>query len=266
MSTAIPSFSSKPKITREYKLIEDGDYPARVTRFAGLGVHPQPPFQGQEKDPAFKAMFEFELIGIDTSGFEVTDAGLDSEVRVALDPAPSCQFHDVFLFPNAGRGKVFELCQVLDATIMKVPKDLEWFEQHLGAIVNVKVGRYTIMKGDNAGKERNTVKGVSAVPSMFKSQVGEARRDKIFFNPYVETDQAFAAYSSLFHFQRGMLVDAIDSQHIIYSGMEPAREDKGAQASKEASKKSAAEVGVEDCDVPFSPVGLQHNNSLMHVI
>jgi hypothetical protein len=262
----IPSFSSKPKTIREYDLIDNGDYPARITRFIGLGVQEQPPYQGTSKDPAFKAMFEFELIGMDTSGFEVTNPGTPEETRTALDATPSCQFNDVFLFPGASRGKVFELCQVLDPGMDKVPKTLDWFEGHLGDIVNVKVGRYTIKNGPNTGKERNTVKGVSAVPSMFKNQVGEARRPFVYYDPYVETDKAFSAYSQLFNYQRTILEEAIDTEHIIYSGMEPAREDKGAQVSAESNKVQAAVVGVELDDIPFSPIGLQYNNSLMHVI
>jgi hypothetical protein len=264
--SSIPSFSSKPKIVREYNLIANGDYPARISRFIGLGVHEQPPYQGQAKDPAFKSMFEFELIGMDTSGEEITNAGTPEEERKPLDPTPSCQFSDMFLFPGASRGKVFDLCQVLDPSMDKVPRDLDWFEAHLGAIVNVKVGRYTIKNGPNAGKERNTVKGISAVPSMFKNQVGEARRTFVYFDPYVETDKAFSAYSQLFNYQRTMLEEALDHEHITYSGMEPAREEKGAQASTESNKVQAAEVGVEDEDIPFAPIGLQYNNSLMHVI
>lgn len=253
--SSIPSFNSKPKTIREYDLVPDGDYPARITRFVGLGVQEQPPFQGQAKDPAFKAMFEFELIGIDTSGVEVKNPGSDNEERTPLDPTPSCQFHDVFLFPGASRGKVFDLCKVLDASLDRVPGTLEWFEQHLGAIINVTVGSYTIKKGPNAGKQRNTVRSVSSIPKMFKSQVGDARREFVFFDPYAETDGNFAAYSSLFPYQRNMLEEAIDAEHIVYSGQEPARYDKGEQSNTDEKPQAAKKVVGSDVDfdddIPF---------------
>jgi hypothetical protein len=237
----IPSFGNKNKTTREYELIEDGIYEARITRFVGLGVQEQPDYQGQAKDPAFKAMFEFELIDIDTKGEEVKAAGTPQEERAPLDPSPSCQFHDVFLFPGASRGKVFELCKVLDPSLEKVPTTLDWFEDKLGSVINVNVGNYTIQRGNNAGKKRNCVRGVSQVAKKYISQVGAARRDLVFFDPYEENDKMFSNFSSLFKYQRDMLVEAIDTAHIIYAGKEPADNRPTEQKAPKADAKATEE-------------------------
>lgn len=236
----IPSFGNKNTSTRDYDVLANGDYPARITRFVGLGVQEQPDYQGQSKDPAFKAMFEFELIGVDTSGTETKNGE-----TTPLEPTPSCQFHDVFLFPGAQRGKVFDLCKVLDPSIESVPKTLDWFEDKLGSIVNVNVGSYVIKNGPNAGKSRNCVRGVSPIAKMFQAQVGEARRDFVFFDPYEENDTMFANYSSLFKYQRDMLVDAIDSEHIIYAGKEAA-----SNTPQEQKAPSDKQVDFDD-DAPF---------------
>lgn len=239
----IPSFGNKNKTVRDYDLIASGDYPARITRFVGLGVQEQPDYQGQAKDPAFKAMFELELIGVDTSGVEIKGEGTSSEERTQLEPTPSCQFHDVFLFPGAQRGKVFDLCKVLEPGIDRVPKTLEWFENKLGAIVNVNVGQYTVKNGPNTGKSRNCVRAISAIPKMFQEQVGEARRGLLFFDPYDENEEMFVNYSNLFKYQRDILAEAVDNEHIIYAGKDAAvithdeqKVGKDAQVSEEEEK------------------------------
>ena len=98
---------------------------------------------------------------------------------------------------------------------------MDWFESKLGEIVNITVGSYEVRNGPNAGKSRNTIRSIAAIPSMFKSQVGESRSEQFYFDPYEDSSKMFAAYSGLYKFQRHMLVEAADSQHIIFAGKEP---------------------------------------------
>ncbi|MFW3388334.1 UNVERIFIED_CONTAM: hypothetical protein RF648_20310, partial [Kocuria sp. CPCC 205274] len=70
MSTAIPSSRSSKKSFTVYDAIPDGDYPARIVRFIGLGVQEQPEYKGEKKSPAFKATFALELIDVDATGTE----------------------------------------------------------------------------------------------------------------------------------------------------------------------------------------------------
>ncbi|MGL5565914.1 MAG: hypothetical protein ACRDC4_09325, partial [Plesiomonas sp.] len=213
----IPQTRSNSGSKIKYEVLADGDYPARIVRFIGLGVQEQPEWQGQKKDPAFKCSIQFELIGMDTVGTK--------EDGTKTDPAPACQFKDYFLFPGAKRGGVFDLCQIIDPSIQSVPGDLDWFINNLDAIVNVRVGHYVT----KTGEKRNKVSGVSAIPSMFKSQIGASRSDKVGFDPYVDSPDMMQAYSKLYKFQRDMLTEAHDSQHIVFAGKEPIKQgDAGA--------------------------------------
>jgi hypothetical protein len=241
--------------------LPDGDYPARLIRFTGLGTQDQPPYKGQAKDPAFKASFTFELIGVDTSGQIIENATTDDEKITQMDAKPACQFADYFLFPGAKRGKVFELCNVLSPGIIKVPDKMEWFQGQLNAIVSVTVSSYTVKNGPNAGKKRNTIRSISSIPSMFKSQVGERRCELAYFDPYEDTPAMFTAYESMYKFQRDILTEAHDSKHIVFAGKEVvyqiAGDDQTAPKNITSSEQSVAEPAKEDIDkfaeddVPF---------------
>ena len=243
----IPQTRSNTASKIKYDVLADGDYPARIVRFIGLGVQEQPMWEGQKKDPAFKCSIQFELIGLDTVGTK--------EDGTKTDPAPACQFKDYFLFPGAKRGGVFDLCQVIDPSLQAVPGDLDWFINNLDAIVNVRVGSYTTKMGD----KRNKVVSVSAIPSMFKSQVGASRSDKVGFDPYVDSPDMMQAYSKLYKFQRDMLTEAHDSQHIVFAGKEPIKsEGNGAPAAPTtttptANPQSAPNPAAMDFDddIPF---------------
>ncbi|AUG88505.1 hypothetical protein PQC39_gp141 [Vibrio phage Vp_R1] len=260
MST-IPSNTSRKKTEYNYDIIPDGDYPARLVRFVGLGIQDQPDFQGQPKQPAFKASFAFELIGMDATGtIKKFDAAGELESEEAMEPKPSCQFGDYYLFPGAQRGKVFDLCKVLDPSITKVPGELSWFENQLDQIVSVTVGHYVVKNGPNKGRIRNTIRGISAVPGMFKSQVGPARSDQLFFEPYADTPQLFAAYSNLYGFQRTILSEAHDAANIPFAGKDPAEngvngqngEPESQPTSTGGSGNSAPQGGADyDDDMPF---------------
>ncbi|AEK81963.1 hypothetical protein [Salmonella phage 7-11] len=215
MTTAIPSTSSSKKSRTVYDVIENDVYDARIVRFIGLGVQEQPEWQGERKAPAFKCSIAFELIDIDATGR--TFEGDDDKVGKPIDPRPSCQFKDYFLFPGAKRGGVFDLCKAIDPTITEVPRNLEWFMDKLGEVVSVGVGSYTTKQGIT----RNKVTSVGAVSSRNKSKVGEARSELVAFNPYSDTPAMTAAYAKVYKFQRDMLTEAKDAQHIPYAGKEP---------------------------------------------
>ncbi|MFW3388423.1 UNVERIFIED_CONTAM: hypothetical protein RF648_20760, partial [Kocuria sp. CPCC 205274] len=181
MATAIPTTRTSKKSFTVYDVIPDGDYPARLVRFVGLGVQEQPEFKGEKKAPAFKCSFAFELIGVNATGTEYEND--QDKVGKPIEARPACQFLDAYLFPGAGRGKVFDLCQMIDPSIKEVPGNLEWFMGQLGQIVSVRVGSYKTKKGDS----RNKIVAVTSIPSMFKSQVGEAKSEFLAFNPYEDT-------------------------------------------------------------------------------
>lgn len=239
MSTAIPTTRTQSASKNTYNVLPDGDYPARLVRFIGLGIQDQPEFQGQKKDPAFKCSIQVELIGVDATG-------TDSEGK-PLDPRPACQFKDMYLFPNAKRGGVYDLCRVLDPSLDKVPNSLEWFVEQLDSIVNVTVGHYVT----KAGELRNKIVNISAIPSMFKSQVGPARSELVGFIPYVDTPDMMGAYSKLFKFQRDILAEAHDRENIPFAGKEPLKQESNAQASAAQSTVTSSAPAGDDNDRPF---------------
>lgn len=240
----IPSTQKPSKFPKViYDVLEDGDYPARIVRYVGLGTQEQPEYQGQKKDPAFKCSFAFELIGVDATGKD--------EEGTPIDPRPACQFGDFYLFPGAQRGKVFDLCKVLDPKIERVPDDQTWFIERLGSIVNVQVGHYKTKAGD----KRNKIVGIGAVPTMFKNQVGEARLEYVGFDPYEDNLDMFQSYSKLFKFQRDILSEAFDAEHIPFAGKDPAKQSEQASANsdtKPASKPATVAGDTDDeNDTPF---------------
>ncbi|UIW10561.1 hypothetical protein PQC38_gp085 [Aeromonas phage BUCT695] len=252
MSTAIPSMRTSKKTITVYDAIPDGDYPARIVRFVGLGVQEQPEFKGEKKQPAFKCSFAFELIGVDATGRVFENE--NDKVGKPIEPRPSCQFKDEYLFPGAKRGRVFDLCQVLDPSLKEAPGDLEWYMNQIGTVVSVRVGSYKT----KYGQIRNKVVSVSSIPTMFRSQVGPARCDTLAFNPYKDTPEMMVAYSNLYKFQRDILAEALDKDNIPYAGKEPIKSDDQAprQETKpavETSKpmSSAEPEVVFDDDVPF---------------
>lgn len=238
-NTAIPTLRTKTAAKNTYNVLPDGDYPARLVRFIGLGIQDQPEFQGQKKDPAFKCSTQFELIGVDATG-------TDSEGK-PLEARPSCQFKDMYLFPNAKRGGVFDLCRVLDPTVEKSPNNLEWFIDKLDSIVNVTVGHYVT----KSGEKRNKIVSISAIPSMFKSQVGPARCELVGFNPYVDSAEMMGAYSKLFKFQRDILAEAHDRDNIPFAGKEPAKQDSVATPAPVKKEDKKGDEFPFDEDAPF---------------
>lgn len=240
MSTAIPSSRSSKKSFTVYDAIPDGDYPARIVRFIGLGVQEQPEYKGEKKSPAFKATFALELIDVDATGTEYENES--DRTGKAIDPRPSCQFLDAYLFPGASRGKIFELCAVLEPGIKEVPGNLEWFMGKLGEIVNVRVGSYMSKRGE----KRNKVVGVSAIPEMFKKQVGEARCEFVAYNPYVDTPENLVAYSKLYKFQRDQIAEAIDKGNIPYAGKEPPKNSDQERTTSTPTKEPYEPTDSED--------------------
>lgn len=257
MSTAIPSMSSSKKTRTVYDAIANDVYDARITRFIGLGVQEQPEWQGEKKSPAFKCSISFELIDIDATGRQYE--GDEDKVGKPIDPRPSCMFKDYFLFPGAKRGGVFDLCKAIDPSITEVPRNLEWFMEHLGEVVSVGVGSYTT----KAGITRNKVTSIGAVSSRNKPKVGEARSELVAFNPYVDSPDTVQAYGKVYKFQREMLVEAKDAAHIPFAGKEPvSNEGDGEKPSNSETReeqkysgnantnRTPAEMDFDD-DIPF---------------
>lgn len=241
---SIPTSRKESKFPKTiYDLIPDGDYDARIVRFIGLGVQEQPPYEGQEKEPAFKCSIVYELIGTD-----VTGKTEDGEV---VDPRPACMFGDYFLFPGAERGNVFNLCKILDPSIKKVPGDIEWFTNKLNSVINVNVSKYKRKDGTFGNK----INALSAIPTKYQSGIGDARTDLVGFDPYVDSPEMFGNYSKLYKFQHEILANAIDKDNIPFAGKEPANLDGDSlkKPSTQASTNTSAESSVEtpDDDAPF---------------
>lgn len=254
MSTAIPSTSSSKKTRTVYDAISNDVYDARITRFIGLGVQEQPEWQGEKKSPAFKCSISFELVGIDATGR--TYEGDEDKVGKPIDPRPSCQFKDFYLFPGAKRGGVFDLCKAIDPSITEVPRNLEWFMERLDEVVSVGVGSYTT----KAGIVRNKVTSIGAVSSRNKARVEPSRSELVAFNPYVDSPAMAAAYGKVYKFQREMLTEAKDSANIPFAGKEPVQDNGDGEApegttTREENKYQTTkpvDVPVDfDDDIPF---------------
>lgn len=241
MSTAIPTTRSNRPST-VYNAITPDVYPARIVRFVGLGIQDQPEFQGQKKEPAFKCAIQYELIGVDATG-------VNAEGQ-PIDPRPACVFQDYFLFPGAGRGKVFDMCRAIDASMEAAPRTLEWFIDRLGSIIMVQVGTYQTRDGVT----KNKVVAVQPCPGFMKANVGEARTDLVGFNPYSSSEQNLAAYNKLFKFQRDMLVEAYDSENIPFAGKEVQQQSHNQAPQAPAAPVAQAPVEsneASDDDAPF---------------
>lgn len=236
MATMIPSTRVSKRTT--YKVIEAGNYPARMVRFIGLGIQPQRAFQGQEKSPAFKCSIQWELYDPNTaqrlSAIEI------KEGQEVVTEKPSCMFQEMFLFPNAERGKVFDMSKAFEPNIKKSPADLDWFFDKLGQAAMITVSRY--QKKD--GTFGNGVQGVLPIAPMIVNAMAPAVSPLVGFNPYIDTQDNKVAYSMMFPFQRDILKEAGDAQHIPLAGTEPIKLEavNGVDAT--------APEGVE-VDVPF---------------
>lgn len=240
MSTAIPTTRTNRSNTT-YNPIAPDVYPARIVRFVGLGIQDQPEFQGQAKEPAFKCAIQFELIGIDATGTNAEGQ--------PIDPRPACVFQDYFLFPGASRGKVFDMCRAIDASMEAAPRTLDWFIERLGSIVMVQVGTYQTRTGDT----KNKVVAVQPCPGFMKANVGEARTDLVGFNPYVDTEASLAAYNKLFKFQRDIIAEAYDAENIPFAGKEVQIQNHQQQAApqQQAPAQQANSEESSDDDAPF---------------
>lgn len=211
----IPSTSTGQ--TTVYSLVKKGAYPARLVKFVGFGMQEQPPYQGQAKAPAFKGLFLFELIGkkiTATRGDETKE--LPAVIMASLN-----------IFPGGKRGKTFDLCNVLDDSITAVPGDLEWFREQLNKAVIVTVDTYTNKKN----QERNSYKGVSTM--LEGMEVGEAETDLVFFDPYDGGEEMKAVYEKLLPWERNVLSEAIDAEHIPFAGMEVTENDVAKEEEEE---------------------------------
>lgn len=234
--------SNAKKVT--YEAIADDIYEARLVRFIGLGVQDQPEWNGEKKDPAFKVSLQYELIGIDATG-------VDSEGK-PVDPRPSCAFQDVYLFPGGQRGKVYDICRAMDPSVDRVPNNLDWFIEKLGAPLMVEVGHYIAKDGT----KKNKVVGVSGMSARVRNTLPAARSELIGFDPYMDTPELFVAYGKLPKFQREILTEAHDAKNIVFQGKEPPKQEgNGPAASRPAAAPASTPAsnagGVAGQDMPF---------------
>jgi len=204
----IPSMSSGQ--STEYSIIKKGAYPARLVKFVGFGMQEQQPYKGTPKAPAFKGLFLFELIGktiTATKGEETKE--LPAVIMASLN-----------VFPGGSRGKTFELCEILDDTLSAVPGNLDWFKEQLDKTLIVTVGTYVSKKDQ---KERNCYNGASAM--LEGMEVGAATVDLVFFDPYDGGEEMKQVYDKLLPWERKVIGEAVDAQHIPFAGMEVTAQD-----------------------------------------
>lgn len=234
-----------------YDVIKDGEYEARIVRVVGLGVHNQDPWIDPvtkavtPKSPAFRMDLAFELIGVDATG-------TDSEGK-PLDPKPACQFKSYTVNPRAKNSGMLNLIKMIDPNVQALKGDLNWYkEMLLGQPVNVMVSSYT----NKAGQRKNSIKGITPIPTKYRNGVAEARSPMVFFEPYAETDANLEAYTNLFPFQRNMLTQANDAKNIPFAGREVV---KGSDTEQKEPTASIPTINTEpdvtgsvgDDDSPF---------------
>lgn len=226
-----------------YDLIPDGDYEARIVRFIGLGVHKQDPWtdpktkEVKEKQPAFRADVTFELIGVDATG-------VDSEGK-PLEVRPACQFKTYPVNPRAKNSGMLNLCKMIDPSIDTLKGELTWYKDVLlGQAVNITIGHYE----NKAGEKKNKILRIDPIPSKYRSGVGEARTELVFFEPYATTDENVASYNKIYPYQRNLLVDALDSKNIPLAGKEV---EKAANTEMSEPKPNIETVNSAPNDVPF---------------
>lgn len=244
-------------------------YPARMVRFVGLGTQPQPEYKGQAKDPAPKVAVMFELFDPETG--DVLDVrGVDSEGNEVFKP--SCVFTDMFLFPGAERGKVFDMSKALDSSVTKVADDFDWFIDRLGAPVMVEIDHYPKKDGTVGTK----ISSIVPVSKMVAKSMPEARSELVGFDPYDgDVEKYKIPYAKLFGFQRDILKEALDSKHIPLAGTEPVKlgddeAPKGGSSNPIPQPQKATSQGMPsmdfDDDIPFAPIGMQEGRNYLHCI
>ena len=202
----IPGAASSSKAS--YDVIPVDAYPARFSRFVGLGVQAQRPYLGKEKKPAFKVSLAFELIGVKVTG---TDAEGNP-----TEPRPAVVYATMFLHPGATRGHAFDFAKAIDSNLTETPKSFEWFVKNLGAPLMVNVQQY-----EKDGITKNAVGQFSKLPSAFASTLGPCETELLSFIPYADDEVNQAAYNKLFDYQRDMLTEAVDAKHIPFAGRAP---------------------------------------------
>lgn len=250
--------NAKPKKLTKYSQIANGIYTARLTRVVGYGMQKQPDWNNEKKADAFKVALTYELYDpttgkpLDVSGYEYTLNERDEEVKVPDSDLtrPSCVFQDMFFFPGAKRGKVFDLCKALDASIEKVPADFDWFVEKLGSPVQLTVAQWT----SKAGNKGVGVNAVNGVPTMIANALEPARTDLVSFFPYLETDVNDRGYAKMYPFQRTVLTEASDSANIPYAGKDPKvfdEEETKPHANTDKVESPETEEQSTDDDRPF---------------
>lgn len=129
--------------------IDPGSYPIRVAQIIDLGLHPQLPYQGQEKPPAYEIMMTYEFLDefcLDEDGKEDED-----KPRWLSETFP-------FRSLQAGKAKSTQRYYALDPN--------EEFDGDFTQLVGVAANASIVQnpgKGKNAGKVYNNVQALSAM-------------------------------------------------------------------------------------------------------
>lgn len=242
----IPTLSAGNSNRTTYKVIKPGLYPARLVRFAGLGVHPQRPYQGQPKPDAFKVSLQWELFTEEAEPMNAIEIKDGAEV---VTERPSCVFQDITVRPGVERGKAFDLCTVFDPEVKKVPADMDYFFGLLGQAAMIQVTQYESPKG--SGNYRNSVGNFSPMPKMMLKMLPQMRSQKVGFDPYSETQENKVAYSMLFPFQRTMLTEAKDAKFIPLAGSEPIKLEGVNEKAQQPIIDEEVPFDVAPMDNPF---------------
>lgn len=251
--TAIPTYNDGSNSKKTvYKALEAGLYPARLVRFTGLGIQPQPEFKGEKKRPAFKVATQWQLFSAEdpSQPLYAIELGKDekdeNKIVETLTDRPSCQFADFYLFPGAERGKVFDMCKAFDASISKTPSTLDWYFEKLGTAAMVQIRKYERKDGTFG----NAIGSITPILPMLAKMMPPASVELVGFNPYVNDDTNAVAYARMFRFQHQILSEALDKQHIPLAGSEPIKLDA---VNNTDSSSSTTENGGADTSVTENP-------------
>ncbi len=151
----------------EQPLLDIGTYPARVVQIIDLGLQPQMPYMGQEKDPQHEIMVGYELV----DSFMVNEKGEEMEDKPRWI-SESFPFHNL----SADLAKSTKRYMALDPTMAF---DGEW-PKLIGAPCEVTVG-HKPGKGKNVGKTYINVTNVAPMRAAKAAKCPELKNPPILF-------------------------------------------------------------------------------------
>ena len=199
----------------EQDVLENGTYPGRLVQLIDLGVQPQRPYQGQEKPPVHTVSVTYEF----SDEFMKDDEGNDVEDKPRWI-SESFPFYSL----EATLAKCTKRYYALD------PKEVfegDWPEL-VGGACNIVVGSYTRKSGKNAGKDANTVMGLTAMRSKESDKLPPlVNGTKVFLLDEPDMD----VFASLPDWMQGDIKDNLEYagsklEALLTGGTQPTEEDK----------------------------------------